>query len=248
MSTHLLGDHFDIHCGGVDNIFPHHENEVAQSRCLNPGPFVDRWLHSEHLIVDGQKMSKSLGNFYTLPDVLDRGVSAEAMRYTLLSTHYRQKLNFTFERAQESQKAVNRLRELHRRLETVPETQKGKDLPLPDKEVKAAMDDDLNIAGALGAIFKWAHRLFTALDEADLSCASAQHSLAALRRYDEFLGVIFFQPDTDLDIAAIESLVQDRELARKARNWQEADTIRTKILEMGISLEDTPTGTIWKRM
>ncbi len=194
MSTHFLGEQLDIHCGGVDNIFPHHENELAQSRCLHEGPFVNLWLHSEHLIVDGRKMSKSLGNFYILPDLLEKGFSPEAVRYTLLSTHYRKKLNFTFDRLQESQQAINRLRELARRLEEVPAGQKGTAPAVPDAAVEAALDDDLNIAGALGAIFAWTHELFALLDRERLSGASAGEGLAALRCYDEILGVVFSAP------------------------------------------------------
>ena len=115
MSTHYLGSSFDIHCGGVDNIFPHHENEIAQSKCALDDKFVNYWLHNEHLLVNNQKMSKSLGNFYTIRDILDKGYKAEAIRYALISSHYRQKLNFTFERLNNAQKAINKLRELNRR-------------------------------------------------------------------------------------------------------------------------------------
>ena len=139
-------------------------------------------------------MSKSLGNFYILPDLLEKGFSPEAVRYTLLSTHYRKKLNFTFDRLQESQQAINRLRELARRLEEVPAGQKGTAPAVPDAAVEAALDDDLNIAGALGAIFAWTHELFALLDRERLSGASAGEGLAALRCYDEILGVVFSAP------------------------------------------------------
>ena len=245
MSTHFLGEQLDIHCGGVDNIFPHHENELAQSRCLHEGPFVNLWLHSEHLIVDGRKMSKSLGNFYILPDLLEKGFSPEAVRYTLLSTHYRKKLNFTFDRLQESQQAINRLRELARRLEEVPAGHKGMAPAVPAAAVAAALDDDLNIAGALGAIFTWAHELFGLLDRERLSGASAGEGLAALGRYDEILGVIFFDPSPpDVEVAA---LIAEREDARQAEDWARADEIREQLQQRGILLEDTSTGTIWKR-
>ncbi|MCH7940164.1 MAG: cysteine--tRNA ligase [Candidatus Marinimicrobia bacterium] len=245
MSTHFLGEQLDIHCGGVDNIFPHHENELAQSRCLHAGPFVNLWLHSEHLIVDGRKMSKSLGNFYILPDLLEKGFSPEAVRYTLLSTHYRKKLNFTFDRLQESQQAINRLRELARRLEEVPAGHKGMAPAVPDAAVAAALDDDLNIAGALGAIFAWAHELFGLLDRERLSGASAGEGLAALGRYDEILGVVFFSPSTlDEEVTA---LIAEREAARQNEDWARADEIREQLQQRGILLEDTSTGTIWKR-
>ncbi len=246
MSTHLLGDHFDIHCGGVDNIFPHHENEIAQSQSLKSTPFVNFWLHSEHLIVDGKKMSKSLGNYYTLRDILARDVSPEALRYTLLSTHYRQQLNFTFSKLQESQKAINRLRELARRLGAVVPDQSGAAPEPPHAQVEAAMDDDLNIAGALGAIFGWARELFTRMDGGELSGEGARTALDALTRYDNLLGVIFTgsQPAADQRIAA---LVSAREAARKAGDWERADALRTELREEGIVLEDTPTGTRWRK-
>lgn len=244
MSTHFLGDHFDLHCGGVDNIFPHHENELAQSQCISGTPFVNLWLHSEHLVVDGQKMSKSEGNFYILRDILAKGFSPEAVRYTLLTTHYRQRLNFTLPKVGESQKAINRLRELARRLEEVPPDADGEALSLPDEGVEAALDDDLNIAGALGAVFGWAHELFALMDSQQLSAPSAHESLAALRRYDEILGVIFTAGEAGEEI---EALVKAREAARSVKDWARADAIRDQLLEQGIFLEDTPTGTVWKK-
>ncbi len=245
MSVQTLGKNIDIHCGGVDNIFPHHENEIAQSKCIYGGNFVRYWLHSEHLIVDGRKMSKSLGNFYILPDLLEKGYSPEAVRYTLLSTHYRKKLNFTFNRLQESQQAINRLRELARRLEQVASGREGTALPPPNDRVAVALDDDLNIAGALGAIFAWAHELFGLLDREELSGASAGECLSALRRYDEILGVIFFSLGTlDEEVSA---LIAEREAARQTRDWARADEIREQLRQQGILLEDTPTGIFWKR-
>lgn len=246
MSTHLLGQHFDIHCGGVDNIFPHHENEIAQTRCLYHTPFVNFWLHSEHLIVDGEKMSKSLGNFYTLGDVLEKQCTPEAVRYTLLATHYRQQLNFTFAKVHESQKAVNRLRELNRRLMEVPPSQTGIKSTPPNAGVEKALDDDLNIAGALGVIFSWAKELFGLLDEHNLSYESAQEALVALHKYDSILGVIYFNTADSLS-EEIEALIRERDQAREARDWATADRIREQLLTRGIILEDTPTGTVWKK-
>lgn len=247
MSTHYLGNHFDIHCGGVDNIFPHHENEIAQSRCMHDTPFVNFWLHSEHLIVDGKKMSKSLGNFYTLKDLLAKGCSPEAIRYTLLSTNYRQKLNFTLGKVQESQKAINRLRELERRLGSVKLSQKGKYVDSPNEAVAAAMDDDLNIAEALGVIFSWAKTLFSLMDENQLSFESALMNLSALAKYDTFLGVVEFELEDGDEDARIRILIEERKQARASKDWSRADEIRDSLASEGIILEDSAEGTIWKK-
>jgi len=244
MSTEFLGEHFDIHCGGVDNIFPHHENEIAQSKCLYDTPFVNLWMHSEHLIVDGRKMSKSEGNFYTLDDLLEQGLAPDAIRYCLLSTHYRQKLNFTVERVRDAQKAINRLRELVRRLEAVNQHNWGRSPAAPDDTLVSALDDDLNIAGALGAIFSWAKELFAHLDDGALSGLGAQEALSALKKYDQLLGVIFSKEAIGEDI---EALITEREAARTNSEWARADEIRDQLLGQGIILEDTPSGTIWKR-
>ncbi|MCH7575466.1 MAG: cysteine--tRNA ligase [Candidatus Marinimicrobia bacterium] len=246
MSSHFLGQHFDIHCGGVDNIFPHHENELAQSRHMFDTPFVNFWLHSEHLIVDGEKMSKSLGNFYVLQELLDRGLTPEALRYTLLATHYRQQLNFTLDKVRESQKAINRLKELARRLEQVPVGHEGQTILPPDDQWRAAMDSDLNISGGLGAIFGWAKELFAALDREALSAPSTGDALAALRSYDKVLGVIFTS-SAHANKERIEELIKQRDKARSDRDWSRADSLREELAAMGVILEDTPEGTLWKR-
>ena len=244
MSIEYLGEHFDIHCGGVDNIFPHHENEIAQSRCLYNTPFVNLWLHSEHLIVDGRKMSKSEGNFYTLNDLLDQGLAPDAIRYCLLSTNYRQKLNFTVERVHESQKAINRLRELVRRLEKVDNNVACDTVLAPDNNFAAALDDDLNIAGALGVLFSWVKELFARLDAGKINDQAAELALGALHKYDEVLGVIFKAAALDQEI---DELIAQRETARANKEWTRADEIRDQLVERGILLEDTVAGTIWKR-
>ena len=157
MSTELLGPHFDIHCGGVDNIFPHHENELAQSVCATGADFVNYWLHSEYLLVDNKKMSKSLNNFYTLRDLLDQGYPADAIRWMLITTHYRQKLNFSVSRLEEAQKAVNRLREFYSKLQVYEgsgEEDAREQIGLADDQFTSAMDDDLNISCGLAAIFE----------------------------------------------------------------------------------------------
>ena len=248
MSTHYLSNHFDIHCGGVDNIFPHHENEIAQSCAVSGEAFVNYWLHNEHLLVDGQKMSKSMGNFYTLRDLLEKGCSPEALRYTLISTHYRSKSNFTFEKVKAAQKCINKLRELKRRLKNID----NEDDEVLNSETETMLSkfseklgDDLNISGALGELFIWVNYLFAELDNDKLDCCSAKGALSALRKIDSVLGVIDCANLEVDDI--IHELIKDREKARSDKNWEKADEVRKQLDELGIVLDDTPEGTIWKR-
>ena len=248
MSMHYLGTHFDIHCGGVDNIFPHHENEIAQSCAATGDQFVNYWLHNEHLMVDGEKMAKSADNFYTQRDLLDRDLTPEAIRYTLLTTHYRQKLNFTFEKVSAAQKSINRLRELQRRLEQMD---KHTAEPGPDscgkvwQDFMTVLGDDLNISGALGILFTWVNEQFALLDAKTMSRSSAKNALLLLSQIDQMLGVIAVL-DTNLD-DEIQDLIDQRNQARKDCNWAEADRIRDHLKGCGIILEDTSGGTIWKR-
>ena len=249
MSTYYLGNYFDIHCGGVDNIFPHHENEIAQSCAESGEAFVNYWLHNEHLLVEGQKMSKSLGNFYTLRDLLEKGCSPEAIRYTLISTHYRSKLNFTFEEVRSAQKCINKLRELKRRLENVKEDGSNNSPHLQTEKMLAGfseiLGDDLNISGALGELFIWVNYLFIQLDGETLPCCSSREALRALEKIDSILGVMEFS-DHDVD-NNINELIQERNKARAEKDWTKADEVRKKLDDLGIILEDTQEGTIWKK-
>ena len=248
MSTHYLSNHFDIHCGGVDNIFPHHENEIAQSCATSGEGFVNYWLHNEHLLVDGQKMSKSMGNFYTLRDLLEKGCSPEALRYTLISTHYRSKLNFTFEKVKAAQKCINKLRELKRRLKKIDNEEDevlNSETETMLSKFSEKLEDDLNISGALGELFIWVNYLFAELDNDKLDCCSAKGALSALRKIDSVLGVIDCANLEVDDI--IHELIKDREKARSDKNWEKADEVRKQLDELGIVLDDTPEGTIWKR-
>ena len=248
MSTYYLGNHFDIHCGGVDNIFPHHENEIAQSCAASGEGFVNYWLHNEHLLVDGQKMSKSMGNFYTLRDLLEKGFSPEALRYTLISTHYRSKLNFTFEKVKAAQKCINKLRELKRRLKKIDNEEDevlNSETETMLSKFSEKLEDDLNISGALGELFIWVNYLFAELDNDKLDCCSAKGALSALRKIDSVLGVIDCANLEVDDI--IHELIKDREKARSDKNWEKADEVRKQLDELGIVLDDTPEGTIWKR-
>ena len=248
MSTHYLSNHFDIHCGGVDNIFPHHENEIAQSCAASGETFVNYWLHNEHLLVEGQKMSKSMGNFYTLRDLLEKGCSSEALRYTLISTHYRSKLNFTFEKVKVAQKCINKLRELKRRLKKIDNEEDevlNSETETMLSKFSEKLGDDLNISGALGELFIWVNYLFAELDNDKLDCCSAKGALSALRKIDSVLGVIDCANLEVDDI--IHELIKDREKARSDKNWEKADEVRKQLDELGIVLDDTPEGTIWKR-
>jgi len=249
MSSYYLGDHFDIHCGGVDNIFPHHENEIAQSCAATGTEFVNYWLHNEHLLVESQKMSKSSGNFYTLRELLDKGLSPEAIRYTLISTHYRQKLNFTFDKIKSSQKCINKLRELQRRaFEIGANGIEGLDV---SQECSAMvtmfgkkLSDDLNISSALGELFIWVNKMFSLLDKNKINQKGADNIIQSLKKIDSVLGIIEEEAESSTEI---DDLIVRRNLARSEKDWGEADKIRGILDEMGVVLEDTVKGTIWKR-
>ncbi len=192
MSMKYLGKHFDIHTGGEDNIFPHHENEIAQSEAATGEPFVNYWLHCRHLLVDNQKMSKSLGNFYTLRDLIEQGFKPKGLRYALLSIHYRQPLNFTLEGLHAAEQAVQRLLDFMQHLHTAQG--QGFDVqPLlaeTQQRFEEALDDDLNIAGALGAIFELVREVNRAITQHQLSAAAAQQVAALMHRFDTVLGLL----------------------------------------------------------
>ena len=258
MSMKYLGESFDIHCGGVDNIFPHHENEIAQSESATGKPFVRTWLHAEHLIVDGQKMSKSLGNFYTLEDLFERGAEPRTIRYLMLSVHYRDKLNFTFEALGAAAGALRRLDEMRFRLQHAPEGDSG-DSALAEGAEKmvegfgVALADDLNISEALASVFNFVRQVNTAIDEGRQVAGDRDRVLQALSKVDTVLDVL--NPDTwkgeggveGLGDDEIDGLVAEREQARENRDWPRADEIRDQLQAEGIVLEDTRDGTRWKR-
>ncbi len=251
MSTELLGPHFDIHCGGVDNIFPHHENELAQSVCATGADFVNYWLHSEYLLVDNKKMSKSLNNFYTLRDLLDQGYPADAIRWMLITTHYRQKLNFSVSRLEEAQKAVNRLREFYSKLQVYEgsgEEDAREQIGLADDQFTSAMDDDLNISGGLAAIFelvRWGNR---SMVEGRLSPTGATDLLRLIRKLDHVLGVLDMESGLQVDVDAefIEAKIAARKEARANKDFAASDAIRDELAALGVELIDTPDGTKWK--
>ena len=254
MSMKYLGETLDIHTGAVDNVFPHHENEIAQSEGATGKTFVRTWLHAEHLIVDGEKMAKSKGNFYTLPDVLGRGFSPRAVRYLLLSVPYRQKLNFTFDALRGAVSAVERLESLDSRLGE----RAGSAAPDGASEaflsrlaearsgVRAAWEDDLNSAAALGALFGLVKEANTALEGGQLAPADAAAARAFLREADGVLGVLAPSEDAALE-AEIEAKIAARQEARKRKDWKASDAVRDELAARGILLEDTPQGVRWRR-
>jgi cysteinyl-tRNA synthetase len=247
MAMKYLGTPIDIHAGGVDLIFPHHENEIAQSEGATGQLFVRHWLHCQHLLVDNQKMSKSLGNFYTLRDLLRQGYKAKALRYSLLSSHYRQAQNFTLEGVAAAEAAVQRLQDFMVNLQTA----QGTDTPVDGlirqalQQFEDGMDDDLNISLGLAAIFEFVRDSNRLLAENRLSRLNAQAVAAAMRQFDCVLGLLE-EAETAVD-AEIEALAQEREQARKRRDFVTADRLRAQITALGYVIEDTPQGPRLKR-
>ena len=250
MSMKYLGPSFDLHTGGVDNIFPHHEDEIAQSEAANGVPFATYWMHCAHLMVDGHKMSKSAGNFHTLRDVLSRGYTGREVRWLLLSTHYRAALNFTFAGLDAARTALRRLDTLHTRLREAagpaPST-KGDGLPewaaTHNETFVAAMDADLNVSAALAALFDTVRDANSALDRAELSPAQAAALLDLLARWDSALGFLPFEEEKTAAVPPqVLDLLQQRTEAKKAKNWPQADALRAQIAALGYAVKDTPSG------
>ncbi len=255
MARKHLGDQIDIHTGGEDNVFPHHECEIAQSEAFTGKTFASYWMHAKFLQVDGGKMSKSLGNVYTLDDIEERGFSERALRYSLIRGHYRQPLNFTWSILKESESALAKLDDLVVRVQESVEAggESVADSTSRDREIldaardkfEAALNDDLAMPQALAALFEFR----TAIEKEPLGAEAAADALAFLERVHGVLGVLEFERD-ELDggtVAEIEKLVAARTAARDAKDWGGADRIRDQLLEMGITLEDSADGVTWRR-
>jgi len=250
MSMKYLGETFDIHCGGVDNIFPHHENEIAQSEAATGKPFVRYWLHNEHLQVEGKRMAKRYGNYYTLRDLLQKSCDPLAIRFLLLSTHYRQQFNFTFEGLAAAKSAIERLANLMRRLQDANGESGGEKLAQLSRNVEfcfsEAMNDDLNVSVALASLFDFVREINLLLDANAVSSEEAAKVTALLSDFDKVLGVM---PTVEAEALPkeAEELIRKREEARKAKEWKTADAIRLQLKALGIAIEDTPQGVRWKR-
>jgi cysteinyl-tRNA synthetase len=257
MATRLLGPSIDIHTGGEDNIFPHHECEIAQSEAATGKPFSQFWMHTRHLMVDGAKMSKSKGNFFTIRDLVKRGFDPIAVRMALINTRYREPMNFSIQGLHEAASAVTTLRDLAEKLqmtvasvdEAAGEEPRPSDLLPGDakllEDFARAMDDDLNIAGALAALFTWATPLNK---QKKVPFPEARSALLALRKIDGVLAVIF-PPLRPLDIeltGKIEALLIQRDQARAAKEWATSDWLRSELTALGVEVKDTPSGSTWR--
>jgi cysteinyl-tRNA synthetase len=252
MSIALLGESFDIHTGGTDNIFPHHENEIAQSEGATGKSFARFWLHAEHLIVEGEKMAKSKGNFFTLRDLLDKGHDPVVIRYLLISVPYRQKLNFTMNGLHAASQALERIDNTLRRMQHTPAADGAGDLALETVEAfstdyRDALGDDLNTARALGALHTLLRQVNTALDGAGISAETRQALDGALREADTVLAIFPTAEDGTGGDDEIDRLVSERSAARAARDFARADEIRDTLAELGVVVEDTPHGAVWHR-
>ena len=241
MATRLLGPEIDIHCGGVDNIFPHHEAEIAQSECVNRKKFVRYWLHNAHLLVEGQKMSKSLGNFFTLRDLLDKGFTGRELRYALIGSNYRQPLNFTFDGLNAARHSLLRIDEWLRRLRDIADNAE------PDPGFAGAksdsffdaLDEDLNISAALAEVFDEIRSTNRSIDSGELTAGQAA---ALLDWWDRINQVLQLQEEAEPIPPNVTRLLQRRAVARADKSWSESDALRTQIEDLGWLVKDTKDG------
>lgn len=252
MSLKYLGRNFDIHLGGVDLIFPHHQNEIAQTEGVTHEPLARYWVHSEHLLVDGQKMSKSLGNFYTVSDLIERGWKPREIRFGLLAGHYRQRTNFQASGLESIKQSLARFEACTVNLEHA--SGRGGMSELKDtiskreQEFRDALDDDLNYPEALAAVFNFVRDANTLCQDQKIGRAEQDIALEAMKRFDTVLGYLNLRSEVmDPEAAEIEALIAARNDARKAKNWAEADRARDALNERGIIIEDRAGKTVWRR-
>lgn len=252
MANKYLGETIDIHTGGEDNKFPHHECEIAQSEAATGKHFVNYWLHVKHLMVDGGKMSKSLGNVYTIDQIKAKGFSVFALRYFLLSGHYRQNLNFTFEGLNAAEKALEKIRNF---ISNVNNSQ-GKDVDLKDNlndfrnNFESAMDDDLNVSGALGTLFNFIKIINTRISNGEIGEKNKTAIVDILKEINEIFVIIDFNNDNSssgYEKELVELFISYRADFKAEKNWTMADKIRDDLKTIGIVLKDTPEGTIWEK-
>jgi cysteinyl-tRNA synthetase len=247
MATQLLGDQLDIHCGGVDNIFPHHEAEIAQTEGCTGKKFVRYWLHCAHLMVEGQKMAKSLGNFYTLRDVLAKGYSGREVRYALMRVHYRAPLNFTWEGMEEARVAIARVDEWKRRLDEAAreapssksQAPKKHQAPSSNEDFQNTLDDDLNISGALGVLFETIRTTNREMDGGEMGTEEAKAWLEWWKRVDGVLQISGEEAELPAEIA---ELAEARVQARLAKDWRKSDELRDELAARGWEARDTKDG------
>jgi len=255
MATRILGPSIDLHTGGEDNIFPHHECEIAQSEGATGQTFARIWMHTRHLMVDGAKMSKSKGNFYTIRDLVARGYDPVAIRLALISTRYRESMNFSLAGLQEAATAATSLRDLADKLvaaagadvlasASAPAAVEAGDQQMLE-EFARGMDDDLNIAAGLAAVFTWAAALHK---QKKLTAVQARSALGALRRIDHVLAVIFtpLHPVDSTRAAQIEALMEQRREARTNKDWARSDELRKQLAQLGAEVKDGPTASTWR--
>ncbi len=253
MSMKYLGESIDIHTGGVDLIFPHHQNEIAQSEGITGRPFVNMWIHNEMLMVNGEKMSKSLGNFYRLDDIARTPNDFRAFRYMLVTSHYRNTLNFTFESLMSAKSSLRRLLRVRQELEGIgaemPGRDRGEAVAQASREFKEHLDNDLNTPRAMATVFELVGKVEKSLNQGSISGKSAGEVLKFFNEIDQVLGIFYQQKNedrrqTELTVE-LSQLLRDREEARQRQDWEQADLLRDKLVGSGLVVKDTPEGTKW---
>jgi len=260
MAVRLLGEVIDIHAGGVDLIFPHHENEIAQAEGATKQTFSRFWVHVEHLFVENEKMSKSVGNVYTVPDVVAKGYRPSALRYLLLSSHYRKQLNFTWTGVEQAEEALRRIVDFLAKLDDMTRATGAGDVRNAELDeavgrardaFRDAMASDLNTAAGLAAVFDLVREGNSAIATRKMSAADARVVRDAIEDFDRVLGVIALRraedATPDVPVNEIEQMIEERKAAKQRREFARADDIRKSLADRGILLEDTPAGTRWKK-